>query len=32
MKKEHAGSDFDDFLWEENLLEIAEATARSCRR
>ena len=27
MKKEHIGSDFDDFLREENLLEIAEATA-----
>ena len=27
MKKEHLGSDFDDFLREENLLEGAEATA-----
>ena len=27
MKKEHIGSDFDDFLREENLLEISEATA-----
>jgi hypothetical protein len=27
MKKEHLGSDFDDFLREERLLEISEATA-----
>ncbi|HYX24332.1 MAG TPA: XRE family transcriptional regulator [Thermoanaerobaculia bacterium] len=27
MKKEHIGSDFDDFLREENLLDAAEATA-----
>jgi len=27
MKEEHLGSDFDDFLREENLLEIAAATA-----
>jgi hypothetical protein len=27
MKKEHLGSDFDDFLRKEHLLEIAEATA-----
>ncbi len=27
MKKEHIGSDFDDFLREENLLEVSEATA-----
>jgi antitoxin HicB len=27
MKKEHLGSDLDDFLREENLLEVAEATA-----
>src|SRR4051794_14444775 len=27
MKKEHIGSDFDDFLREEHLLEISEATA-----
>ncbi|HEY0555684.1 MAG TPA: XRE family transcriptional regulator [Thermoanaerobaculia bacterium] len=27
MKKEHFGSEFDDFLREENLLEISEATA-----
>jgi len=27
MKKEHLGSDLDDFLCEENLLEVAEATA-----
>ena len=27
MKKEHLGSDFDDFLREEGLLEVAEATA-----
>jgi len=27
MKKEHLGSDFDDFLREEDLLEGAEATA-----
>jgi len=27
MKKEHLGSDFDDFLREERLLDTAEATA-----
>jgi hypothetical protein len=27
MKKKHTGSDFDDFLREENLLEVTEATA-----
>jgi predicted XRE-type DNA-binding protein len=27
MKKEHIGSDFDDFLRDEHLLEAAEATA-----
>jgi antitoxin HicB len=27
MKKEHLGSDFDDFLREEHLLEVSEATA-----
>jgi len=27
MKKEHIGSDFDDFLREERLLEASEATA-----
>ncbi len=27
MKKEHIGSDFDDFLREEHLLEASEATA-----
>jgi antitoxin HicB len=27
MKKEHLGSSFDDFLREEHLLEISEATA-----
>jgi len=27
MKKEHLGSDLDDFLREENLLDAAEATA-----
>ena len=27
MKKEHMGSDFDDFLREEHLLEDAEAMA-----
>ena len=27
MKKAHVGSDFDDFLREDNLLEAAEATA-----
>jgi hypothetical protein len=27
MKKEHVGSDFDDFLRDEQLLEAAEATA-----
>ena len=27
MKKEHLGSSFDDFLREENLLDVAEATA-----
>ncbi len=27
MKKEHIGSDFDEFLREENLLEVAEAAA-----
>ncbi|HEV7516488.1 MAG TPA: Fis family transcriptional regulator, partial [Thermoanaerobaculia bacterium] len=27
MKKEHLGSDFDEFLREENLLEVAEAAA-----
>jgi antitoxin HicB len=27
MKKEHIGSDFDDFLQADNLLEISEATA-----
>ena len=27
MKKEHLGSDFDDFLREEHLLEASEATA-----
>jgi antitoxin HicB len=27
MKKQHIGSNFDDFLREENLLDVAEATA-----
>jgi len=27
MKKEHLGSNLDDFLREENLLEVSEATA-----
>ena len=27
MKKEHIGSNFDDFLQEEKLLEVSEATA-----
>ena len=27
MKKKHLGSDFDDFLREEQLLEVVEATA-----
>lgn len=27
MKKKHIGSDFDDFLREEELLEVAQATA-----
>lgn len=27
MKKKYIGSDFDDFLREENLLEDSEATA-----
>jgi len=27
MKREHIGSDFDDFLREENLLENSEAIA-----
>lgn len=27
MKKEHIGSNFDDFLREDDLLEVAEATA-----
>jgi hypothetical protein len=27
MKKKHIGSDFDDFLREEHLLEVSEATA-----
>jgi antitoxin HicB len=27
MKKEHIGSDFDEFLQEEGLLEVAEAAA-----
>jgi antitoxin HicB len=27
MKKKHIGSDFDDFLREEQLLEVAKATA-----
>lgn len=27
MKKNHMGSDFDQFLREENLLEVSEATA-----
>lgn len=27
MRKEHLGSEFDDFLREENLLEASEATA-----
>ena len=27
MKKEHLGSEFDDFLREEHLLEVSEATA-----
>lgn len=27
MKKEHLGSDFDDFLREEGLLEASEASA-----
>jgi antitoxin HicB len=27
MKKKHIGSDFDDFLREEHLLETAESTA-----
>ena len=29
MKKEHLGSDFDDFLREEHLLEVSEAAAES---
>lgn len=27
MKEQHIGSNFDDFLREENLLDVAEATA-----
>ena len=27
MKNKHIGSDFDDFLRDENLLEVAEAAA-----
>jgi hypothetical protein len=27
MKKEHISSDFDEFLREENLLEVSEAIA-----
>ncbi|HEX5717828.1 MAG TPA: Fis family transcriptional regulator [Thermoanaerobaculia bacterium] len=27
MKKKHIGSDFDDFLREEHLLEVVQATA-----
>lgn len=27
MKKKHIGSNFDDFLREEHLLDVAEATA-----
>jgi hypothetical protein len=27
MKKQYVGSDFDDFLREENLFDVAEATA-----
>lgn len=27
MKKKHIGSNLDDFLREENLLEVSEATA-----
>lgn len=27
MKRQHVGSNFDDFLREENLLDVAEATA-----
>jgi antitoxin HicB len=27
MKKEHLGSDFDDFLREEHLLEVSQSTA-----
>ena len=27
MKKKHIGSDFDDFLRKEHLLEVSEATA-----
>jgi hypothetical protein len=27
MTKQHVGSNFDDFLREENLLDVAEATA-----
>ncbi len=27
MNKKHIGSDFDDFLREEHLLDVAEATA-----
>jgi len=27
MKKQHIGSNFDDFLREENLLDAAQATA-----
>jgi predicted XRE-type DNA-binding protein len=27
MKQEHIGSDFDDFLREEDLLDVAETTA-----
>lgn len=27
MNRQHVGSDFDDFLREENLLDVAEATA-----
>ena len=27
MKKKHIGSEFDDFLREEELLEVAQATA-----
>jgi hypothetical protein len=27
MKKQHVGCNFDDFLREENFLDVAEATA-----